>query len=470
MTVKSKDEEFISRVQEDPTPGRQLLTGRERKRNIVFFTIAAFFTSSANSVHYIFSSLYFMNTSGATVKLFGIISTTSSFVAIIGLIAADYFNGLLGYKRVLIIAYFLIGTAFSFFIFRPSHIAWIIIALLLLSFAYSLNESPNNILLTESAGEENKGKVSSITYFFGRFGDVAISTLIFILLIVLQLEYSNKERSYYYIYGAIIFFLAAAAIFVVVTDSSRKKIRTDRANMIHEQVALYTERRKKGNKNEFVRGFIDTFKDKWVLRVAFSFVLDAFLWSIALGVHWPGLQSEAVMGVYKIADEDISLYSLITNVAVLVSMLIGRLVDKIGAKLLLFISEICGLIWCILVVIFVYYPAQEWIMYISRVFLGFSIALWIPATISLFTNVSAERKSKVYNSIAIFRFIAWLPGGFIAGFIFDAFKDTNPRMGFLVPLFILIAGMALILPFFYTMPNRPSDMKNNNTNSKKNSI
>ncbi|HUT82501.1 MAG TPA: MFS transporter [Candidatus Bathyarchaeia archaeon] len=469
MTIASKDEEFITLIQEDPTPGRQLLTEKERKRNIVFFTVAAFFTSSANSIHFIFYSLYFMDTPGASEKLYGIVATIGSIIAIIGLIAADYFNGLLGYKRVMIIAYLLIGTSFSFFIFNPSRIAWIIIAILILNFAFSLNESPSNILLTESAGEENKGKVSSLTYFFGRFGDVAVSTLVFVLLIILQIEYGNEQRSHYYIFSVIVFVLAAIAIFMIITDSSRKKVRTDRANVIHEKVALYREKREKGNRSEFIQGFIDTFKDKWVLRVAASFVLDAFLWSIALGVHWPGLQSEAIFGEYRITDQDISLYSLITNVAVLVSMFIGRLVDKIGAKALLFISEVCGLIWCTLVVIFTYFPVYEWIMYLSRVFLGFSIALWIPATISLFTNVSPERKSKVYNSIAIFRSIGWLPGGFIAGFIFDAFPN-NPRMGFLVPLFILIAGMALILPVFYTMPNRPSDMKNNNNNVKKNNI
>ncbi|MBN1329136.1 MAG: MFS transporter [Candidatus Heimdallarchaeota archaeon] len=469
MTVKSKDEEFAVLIQDDPTPGRQLLTDRERKRNIIFFTVAAFFTSSANSIHFIFYSLYFMDTPGASEKLYGIVATIGSIVAITGLIAADYFNGLLGYKRVMIIAYLLIGTSFSFFIFTPDRIVWIIIAILILSFAFSLNESPSNILLTESAGEKNKGKVSSLTYFFGRFGEVVVSTLIFVLLIILQLEYDNKDRSYYYIFGAIIFVLAAAAVFIVITDSSRKKVRTDRANIIHEKVALYKEKRETGNKSDFIQGFISTFKDKWVLRVAASFVLDAFLWSIALGVHWPGLQNEAIFGEYRIYDEDISLYSLITNVAVLASMFIGRLVDKIGAKLLLFISEVCGLIWCILVVIFTYFPANEWIMYLARVSLGFSIALWIPATIALFTNVSPERKSKVYNSIAIFRSIGWLPGGFIAGFIFDAFPN-NPRMGFLVPLFILMAGMAIILPVFFTMPNRPSDMKNNHNKIKGNSI
>ncbi|MHA1220164.1 MAG: MFS transporter [Candidatus Heimdallarchaeota archaeon] len=465
MSGVIKDEEFITLIQEDPTPSRQLLTEKERKKNIIFFTVAAFFTSSASSIHFIFYSLYFMDTPGATEKLFGIIGTVSSFVAIIGLIAADYFNGLLGYKRVLITAYVLIGVSFSFFIFRPGRIIWIVVAILLLSFAYSLNESPSNILLTESAGEKNKGKVSSLIYFFGRFGDVAVSTLIFILLIVLQLEYGNEERSHYYIFGAITFVLVAVFVYMIVTDPSRKKKRLDTANIVHEKVAAYKIKEEKGNRSEFVQGFIDTFKDKWVLRIALTFVLDAFFWSIALGVHWPGLQNEEIFGVYKIEDRDISLYSLITNVAVLAAMFFGRLVDKIGAKFLLFISEICGLIWASLVVVFTFFPMYTWLMYLSRVALGFSIALWIPATIALFTNVEPERKSKVYNSIAIFRSIGWLPGGFIAGYIFDAFP--NPKYGFLVPLFIMIAAMVFIIPVFYTIPNKPSDMKKKMKTNKK---
>ncbi|MHA1244150.1 MAG: hypothetical protein ACTSP7_06190, partial [Candidatus Heimdallarchaeota archaeon] len=67
--------------------------------------------------------------------------------------------------------------------------------------------------------------------------------------------------------------------------------------------------------------------------------------------------------------------------------------------------------------------------------------------IALFTNVETKRKSKVYNSIAIFRTIGWIPGGIIAGLIYDAFP-FNHRMGFLTPLIILIIGQFFLIFIF----------------------
>ncbi len=465
MSIIEKDEEILLVTQADPTPGRQLLTKGERKKNILFFTITSFFASSAGSIHYVFYSLFFLDVY-RNEKLFGIIGTVSSVVAILGLILADYLNNILGYKKVFIIAQALIAISLGFFAFNPAKIYIIIIAVLLLSLAYSLNESPYSIILTESAGEERKGLIATITAFFGRSGEVVVSTIVFILTFVVGFEFTNKDRAYFYLYGAVIVTLIVIVIIFVITDPSKKmkeenqrvfKIVPEKTEQeIGEREAEVTQEKK----SSFIGGFIEAFKDKWVLRVSLTFFLDAFLWGIALGVHWAGLQDEDIFGIYVFNDKQISLLVMVTSVTVLLTMFFGSLVDKLGARIFLFISELCGLVWIILTVIFVFYQHLFVLMIIARIALGVSVALWIPSTIALFTNVEPERKSKVYNSIAIFRSIGWLPGGFIAGFIYDALP--NQTYAYLTPMFILIAGFLIIIPVFYTLPNRPSDMKNNN--------
>ncbi len=462
MSIIDKDEDISLIVQKDPTPGRQLLTKKERKRNIFFFTSTSFFVSSASSIHFIFYSLYFLEISDSE-KLFGIIGTVCSFVAIVGLILADYLNGLLGYKRVFIIAQILIALSFGFFIFEPTKIYWIIIAVMLLSLAFSLNESPYNIILTESAGEERKGTITALNAFFGRFGEVIVSTIIFIITFIFGFEFTNHERSFFYLYGSIVVALIGIGIIFFVTDPSRKLKKENQKEIpIIEETehqtpdeAIETEISEK--KTSFIRGFIDTFRDKWVLRVSITFFLDAFFWSIALGVYWAGLQDEDLFGAYAFDDKQISLLIMITSITILVAMYLGRFVDKLGARFFLFISELCGLVWIILSVLYTFYPQHFWLMIIARVAVGVSIALWIPSTIALFTNVEPERKSKVYNSITIFRSIGWLPGGFIAGFLYDAIPQPY---GYLTPMFILIAGFLILIPVFYTLPNRPSEMNN----------
>ncbi|NHK31801.1 MAG: MFS transporter [Asgard group archaeon] len=472
MSRLTKDDEVSLLTQEDPTPGRQLLTESERKRNIVFLTITALFASSANSIHFIFYSLYFREINNSE-KLFGIIGTVTAFVAIIGLVLADYLNGLLGYKRVFIIAQILIAASFTFFIFRPNKIYWIIIAVMILSLAFSLNESPYNIILTETAGEKKKGTISSIVAFFGRFGEVIVSGLIFIVTILMGVEYTNNERSNYYLYSAIIVALIAIGVIFIVTDPLRKikekqKEIVEKSNELKEEINTEEDLIKE-KKTGFIAGFIETFKDRWVLRVAITFFFDALLWSLALGVYLPGLQDEELFMDFALNDMQTSLLILITSGAVLVTMYLGRFVDKIGAKFFLFISEICGLIWAVLTIIYTYNVQHFWIIILSRIALGISIALWIPSTIALFTNVESERKSKVYNSIAIFRSIGWLPGGFIAGFIYEGIVNSEglpTKIGFLTPMFILVGGMLILLPLFFTLPNRPSDMKNSRKSSK----
>ncbi len=474
MTIKKEaDEEILSLVQEDPTPGRQFLSKEQRRRNITFFAISAFFTGSANIIHFTFYNPFFLYIKDSE-RLIGIIATVASICGLVGFIFADYLNDLIGYKRVLIIGLVLVSASYVFFITRPTQIIWVIIAVLILSFAFSLNESPNSIMLTETAGDKQKGKILSLTNFFGRMGEIAVSALIPVILSTITL-FTNRERSFFYLYSAIVVMVIALVTLLFITDPTRvvkqdkwsetfdeieeeeKEEFKEVIELSNEPEEISTARVEKHEKKGILRGFVETFKDKWVLRVAFTFFLDATFWSIGLGVHWAGLLDADLLGVNALNDLDISNLILATNVTVIVAMFpSGWFADKLGARALLFTSELCGLFWAGLVVVFVFFPQHIWILFLSRIALGLSIALYIPSTISLFTNVETKRKSKVYNSIAIFRTIGWIPGGLIGGLLYDAIPQPY---GFLTPMFILISGFCLLIPAFYTLPNRPP--KNN---------
>lgn len=472
LTIKREaDEEILTLVQEDPTPGRQFLSKEQRRRNIIFFAISAFFTGSANIIHFTFYNPFFIDIRDSE-RLIGIVATAAAFCGLVGLIFADYLNDLIGYKRVLIIGLVLVSASYVFFISRPTQIIWVIIAVLILSFAFSLNESPNSIMLTETAGDKQKGKILSLTNFFGRVGEITVSALIPVILSSIALI-SNRERSFFYLYSSIVVMVIAFVILLFITDPT-KVVKQDKWTETFEKKGQQEEEKEEPKedieisnepaevpssrveiqeKKGILKGFVETFKDKWVLRVAFTFFLDATFWSIGLGVHWAGLLDADLLGVNALDDLDISNLILATNVTVLVAMFpSGWFTDKLGARALLFTSELCGLLWAGLVVVFVFFPQYLWILFASRIALGLSVALWIPSTISLFTNVESKRKSKVYNSIAIFRTIGWLPGGLIAGLLYDAIPQPY---GFLTPMFILIAGFCLLIPAFFTLPNRP---------------
>ncbi|MHA1739138.1 MAG: MFS transporter [Candidatus Heimdallarchaeota archaeon] len=450
MVEKKKRKDFLMLTREDELD--EQLTAKQRKRNIIVLAISTLFAGSANSIHFILYAPYFQEIETSQ-TLFGLIGTLASIVSVIGLITSDYLNNAIGFKRVLLVGQLLVAASFMFFIFRPNRIFWIIIAVMILSFAFSLNESPANIILTETAGEKQKGKISSITSLFGRIGEIIVSILITSIATVII--FSNVDRSWFYIYSAAIYVIIFVLMFFFITDpvkNTKNKFEDEQEKILKEDVengTIEDKPRVAKKSGGFLRSFVEAFKDKWVLRVALAFFADAFLWSIGLGVHWSVLNAD-----YGFTDDKISLMILITSITVLVVMLpSGWLVDKIGAKHLLYTSEFCGLIWVALVIVYVFYP-HLWIMILARIAVGVSIALYVPSTIALFTNVETKRKSKVYNSIAIFRTIGWIPGGIIAGLIYDAFP-INHRMGFLTPLIILIIGQFFLIFLFLKLPNKP---------------
>ena len=453
---KEKIEEVLIEAQEESN--EYTLPKEKRRRNIFIFTLNSFFIGSANAIYYILYTPYFRAINDSE-RLFGIIGTIASLIFIIGLIVSDYLNDIIGFKRVLIIAQILVAVSFLFFIFNPKNIVWIIIAVLVLNFSFSLSESPNNILITETAGDKQKGRVSSLVAFFGRGGDIIVSTIITIIATIFA--FNNQIRSYFFIYAMGI--SSVVTLLTILFIINPIKIEQKKSDEIKEKEKLdvYSKNDKKNQLRGFIGGFIGTFKDKWVLKVALIFFFDAFVWSIGLGVHWAGLTDPELFGIYAITDQKISLYSLITGITVLIAMFpSGWLVDRIGAKTLLFISELCGLLWAVLVILYTFFPYLNSLMFIARVSIGLSIALWIPSTIALFTNVQTKRKSKVYNSIAIFRTIGWLPGGLISGLFYEGIPQP---FGFLVPIMITILGVLIIVPLFIKLPNRPPENNQNNT-------
>ena len=457
MVEKKKRKDFLMLTREDELD--EQLTAKQRKRNIFVLAISTLFAGSANSIHFILYAPYFQEIETSQ-TLFGIIGTLTAIVSVIGLITSDYLNNAIGFKRVLLVGQLLVAASFMFFIFRPNRIIWVIIAVMILSFSFSLNESPANIILTETAGEKQKGKITSLTLFFGRIGEIIVSVIITSIATVII--FSNADRSWFYIYSAAIYIIVFVLMFFFITDPVKKKkinleeeateeiqLVDDTENEFDENGSIDNNSRTAKKAGGFLRSFIEAFKDKWVLRVALTFFADAFLWSIGLGVHWSVLNAD-----YGFTDDKISLMILVTSITILVGMLpSGWLVDKIGAKHLLYTQEFCGMIWVALVIVYVFYP-QLWIMILARIAVGLSIALYVPSTIALFTNVETARKSKVYNSIAIFRTIGWIPGGMIAGLIYDAFP-LNHRIGFLVPLIILIVGQFFLIFLFLKLPNKP---------------
>ncbi|MBD3190424.1 MAG: MFS transporter [Candidatus Heimdallarchaeota archaeon] len=460
---------------------RKELTNQQRRRNIITIAIGSFLAGSANTVYYVFYTPYFLAIN-PSVKLLGIIGTIASLCSIGGLIISGYLNELLGYKQVLVIGQLSIAVSYLFFTFASQTIVWVITATLLNSMANSLNEAPSTIITTETAGEKKKGKITSLTAIFGRMGEVASSSLISALGIIIL--FTNQERSYFFIYSTVVFIFNALFFLFFIVDPSVIIHNTNEDAGMNGQNNSQTKARapnregqnknkdgikvedsmEQGDENEegkearlrkrrrtqnFIRSFIETFKDKWVLRVASIFLFDSLVWSIGFGVYFGGL-----VDGYGFTDQKLSLITLVLTITILVAQFPGGwLVDKLGAKTLLFTGEILGLLWAGISIIYGFYP-KFWLIIISRVVLGMHISVWIPASVALFTNVSSERKSRVYNSIAIFRNIGWIPGGFIAGLIYDHLATAKP-FGFVTPLFILVAGLVVLIPLFFYLPNQP---------------
>ncbi|RLG29125.1 hypothetical protein DRN98_08695 [Methanosarcinales archaeon] len=144
---------------------------------------------------------------------------------------------------------------------------------------------------------------------------------------------------------------------------------------------------------------------------------------------------------YGLTYENIAFISFWLNFTNMIFQIpAGKITDKIGKKLALFLSETFGLTFFTLNII----GSILWSMGFNNLLLlflvlanisfGLSVVTFIPAELIILTDLDRERKAELFGIISFIRGIGTIPTGVIGGFLIV-------NVGYISPFIIAFLGI-----------------------------
>lgn len=169
----------------------------------------------------------------------------------------------------------------------------------------------------------------------------------------------------------------------------------------------------------------------------FAVAVDLFAW----GMGW-GLLYGLLTKTYDFSPAQLGVLSSITSITwALTTIPIGRLIDRIGTKLVLVASEALGppvlLIWMT--------QSSFQAFALSMPLFALTASLWVPARNTFISHaVDANNRAEIFGRLSAFSGLVAFPSTFLGGYLYDQF-------GFVAPIFGNLIGsiLALVILIFY---------------------
>jgi len=175
-----------------------------------------------------------------------------------------------------------------------------------------------------------------------------------------------------------------------------------------------------------------------IRNIVIFFVIDGLIWGISVAIYNGGLVAE-----YGLTKEDLALIILVFNVSNMTLQIpAGHIVDKIGKRYSLIISEVAGFVFFALNVGAFFMPNHLLMpmLLISNGLLGITVSLFIPAMFTVSTTLSETRKAEMYGLLGVLKGIAFMPTALIGGFLIE-------KVSYITPFIITLVGIPLEIWF-----------------------
>lgn len=184
------------------------------------------------------------------------------------------------------------------------------------------------------------------------------------------------------------------------------------------------ENRKPGRVQTGARAIVDFLKRAWIppadLRSFFlAIAMDNFAWGMGFGLLYGLLRKE-----YGFTTTQLGIMSAVSSGTwALTSLPIGRLVDRIGARPILIISEALSpplmFIWAT--------QSNFELLAASMSIFALTAATWVPArNVYVTQTVEPARRGEIFGRLSAFSGVLSFPSSTIGGFLYD-------RVGFYAP-------------------------------------
>lgn len=274
----------------------------------------------------------------------------------------------------------------------------------------------NSALIGESVGAHKRGSAFSLI--------MVVVTVPGIFVPVLAGAVADR-------YGYTLIFPAALAFelvaFVVIARFLSK-----------QRVPSHPDSDSRAIQNFFKRAWAPPRELRWFF---IAVALDMFAWGMGFGLLYGLLRKE-----YGFTTTELGVMSAVTSLTwAITSLPIGRLIDKVGAKPVLVLSEALApplmFLWMT--------QTRFEIFAASMIIFALTAATWVPARNVYVTQaVEAARRAEVFGRLSAFSGLLAFPSSYIGGFLYDQFGFYAPFVG---NLFFAMVTLAVLI-FFVKSP------------------
>lgn len=305
-----------------------------------------------------------------------------------------------GRKIILLVGFpiYILGLLF-FIISNSSTLYFLIIGIILYFMGFTIN-SLNRQFLTSENSDKEKGLIYGLMFFSYFGGTIGGSALI-------MFNGSINSRFYFLIFTGILL-IEWIVYFLFLSDVYKLGINK----------SPYQYHNPSNNNHKIWRKLFQTPKTKVIL---IFFTLDIFIYSVSLSIYSGGLKDQ-----YNFTIEQLAIFSIAFNITNLVSQIpAGKLVDKLGKKTTLILSQFFGLGFFFMN-IFAY---SLWklgfeiilipFIIIGQICIGLSVTTFIPSEQILLTNLDETRKAESYGIVGFIRGIGFMFTGVIGGLLIE---------------------------------------------------
>lgn len=320
-----------------------------------------------------------------------------------------------GRKIILLVGFpiYILGLLF-FIISNSSTLYFLVIGILLYFMGFTINNLNRQILTNESSDKE-KGLIYGLMFFSYFGGIIGGSTLI-------MFNGSVSSRFYFLIFTGILL-IEWVMCFLFLSDVYKLRINENAIQYYNSS----------NNDHKIWRKLFQTPKTKVIL---IFFTLDIFIYSISLSIYSGGLKDQ-----YNFTIEQLAIFSIAFNITNLASQIpAGKLVDKLGKKKALILSQFFGLGFFFMNI----FAFSLWKMgfeiilipfiIIGQICIGLSVTTFVPSEQILLTNLDETRKAESYGIVGFIRGIGFMFTGVIGGFLIES-------VHYLAPFILSIIGV-----------------------------
>jgi MFS family permease len=357
--------------------------------------------------------------------LVGVIQSTGFLLMLVMMLVSGLLAEKIGKKIIILIGTGMFISGFAVLIVGSSILLLIVGSMLAFGGFGCLDPSWVTVI-SENSDDHNKGMVYGLIFFF-YFGGSIIGSLMVSWLEKYDFVYYFGESS------APFYFLISIGLLSIEGLIQGFFLKVKKSPPEHDETS-------KPDKKKI---WMVYFHDKAMLLLLGFFILDAFVWGNFIQLYYTSLLSTE--NGFALDEGDLALYVVfVMNLSnLLLQIPAGWLVDKIGPKISLFISELSGLICIILNIIIWFFRDQVYVMLIiSQVFLALAIVPFQPAQNKILTKIHPKRTAEVYGFMNFSRNIFWLGAGYINGWNLRTF-------GFIGPLMVGVIGVIIEIIYIF---------------------